>query len=219
MSELIIADKQDITKAGLLFLSQKLNGFKTISEVKNKEELIQRLTLDPEAVVVIDYILFDFVDIEELLEIKERFQQAKWILFSENLNDDILNKLIFNTHSFSAILKSCSNEEITCALKCSTCGERFICNRICNKLLTINNPGLHTQNKLTPAERDILKEIASGKTTKEIAHERNLSFHTILTHRKNIFRKIGVRNAYEATKYAIRTRIIYPNEYLGEKED
>ena len=82
MSELIIADLQDITKAGLLFLSQKLKGFKTISEVKNKEELIQRLTSDPEAVVIIDYMLFDFVDIIELLKIKERFQQAKCILFS-----------------------------------------------------------------------------------------------------------------------------------------
>ena len=215
MSELIIADLQDITKAGLLFLSQKLKGFKTISEVKNKEDLIQRLTPDPEAVVIIDYMLFDFVDINELLKIKERFQQAKWILFSENLSDDILNKLLFSTHSFSAILKSCSNEEITCALKCSTCGERFICNRICNKLLTIKSSGLQIQNKLTPTEKDILKEIASGKTTKEIAHGRKLSFHTILTHRKNIFRKIGVRNAYEATKYAIRTRLVNPDDYLS----
>ena len=47
----------------------------------SKEELIQRLTSDPEAVVIIDYMLFDFVDINELLKIKERFQQAKWILF------------------------------------------------------------------------------------------------------------------------------------------
>ena len=51
-------------------------------------------------------------------------------------------------------------------------------------------------------ETEILKDIALGMTTKEIAEKRISSFHTINTHRKNIFRKLGVNNAHEATKYA-----------------
>jgi len=50
---------------------------------------------------------------------------------------------------------------------------------------------------LTQTEKNILKEIALGKTTKEIAAEKNLSFHTINSHRKNIFRKLGVNNVHE----------------------
>lgn len=65
-------------------------------------------------------------------------------------------------------------------------------------------PHPQTINLLTQTEKNILKEIALGKTTKEIAAEKNLSFHTINSHRKNIFRKLGVNNVHEATKYAMR---------------
>ena len=66
---------------------------------------------------------------------------------------------------------------------------------------------------LTPAERSVLKEIALGKTTKEIAAEKNLSFHTVNSHRKNIFRKLGVNNVHEATKYAMKAGIVDLVEY------
>ena len=66
---------------------------------------------------------------------------------------------------------------------------------------------------LTQTEKNILKEIALGKTTKEIAAEKNLSFHTINSHRKNIFRKLGVNNVHEATKYAMRAGIVDLAEY------
>ena len=66
---------------------------------------------------------------------------------------------------------------------------------------------------LTPTEKIILKEIALGKTTKEIAAEKNLSFHTINSHRKNIFRKLGVNNVHEAIKYAMRAGIVDLAEY------
>lgn len=54
---------------------------------------------------------------------------------------------------------------------------------------------------LTKTETEILKDIALGMTTKEIAEKRFSSFHTVNTHRKNIF-KLGVNNVHEATKYA-----------------
>jgi DNA-binding NarL/FixJ family response regulator len=68
-------------------------------------------------------------------------------------------------------------------------------------------------DKLTTSERLVLHEIARGKTTKEIAFEQNLSFHTINTHRKNIFRKLEVNNVHEAIKYALRAGIIDSSEY------
>jgi len=69
------------------------------------------------------------------------------------------------------------------------------------------------ENVLTNTEKIILKEIALGKTTKEIAAERNLSFHTVNSHRKNIFRKLEVNNVHEATKYAMRAGIVDLAEY------
>ena len=67
--------------------------------------------------------------------------------------------------------------------------------------------------RLTPTETEILKDIALGLTTKEIAERRFSSFHTVNTHRKNIFRKLGVNNVHEATKYALRAGLVDSAEY------
>ena len=67
--------------------------------------------------------------------------------------------------------------------------------------------------KLTTSEKVILHEIALGKTTKEIAYEKNLSFHTVNSHRKNIFRKLEINNVHDAVKYAIRAGIFDVAEY------
>ena len=66
---------------------------------------------------------------------------------------------------------------------------------------------------LTKTETEILIDIANGMTTKEIAERRFSSFHTVNTHRKNIFRKLKVNNVHEATKYAIRAGLIDTAEY------
>ena len=66
---------------------------------------------------------------------------------------------------------------------------------------------------LTKTEQEILKDIALGMTTKEIAAKRFFSFHTVNTHRKNIFRKLGVNNVHEATKYALRAGLVDAAEY------
>ena len=67
--------------------------------------------------------------------------------------------------------------------------------------------------KLTKTEMEVLRDIALGLTTKEIAEKRFSSFHTINTHRKNIFRKLNVNNIHEATKYALRAGMVDAAEY------
>ncbi len=66
---------------------------------------------------------------------------------------------------------------------------------------------------MTKTEVEILKEIALGQTTREIAEKRFSSFHTVNTHRKNIFRKLGVNNVHEAIRYAMRSGLVDAAEY------
>ena len=68
-------------------------------------------------------------------------------------------------------------------------------------------------NILTDTEIEIVRAIAQGKTTKEIANERFSSIHTITTHRKNIFRKLGVNTAHEVIKYALRAGLVDSSEF------
>lgn len=66
---------------------------------------------------------------------------------------------------------------------------------------------------LTATEIEIVKAIALGKTTREIASDRFSSIHTITTHRKNIFRKLGVNTAHEIVKYALRAGWVDASEF------
>jgi DNA-binding CsgD family transcriptional regulator len=86
---------------------------------------------------------------------------------------------------------------------------------VCEQVKTMlqNKKKLNNKIPLTPTELEILKSIAQGKTNQAVADERNLSVHTIATHRKNIFRKIGVNNVLEAAKYAVQIGIVSLTEY------
>ena len=196
MREFIIADNQDITKAGMMFLLGRQKDTSLLLEADNKAELIQQLRL----------------------HLHERFKEADWLLFSDELSLPFLRQVLFSSMAFGVALKDNSKEEILTALQCASRKERFICNHVSNLLLAGNGSSSPTHptikdDLLTTAERSILKEIALGKTTKEIAAERNLSFHTVNSHRKNIFRKLGVNNAHEATKYAMKAGIVDLVEY------
>lgn len=110
------------------------------------------------------------------------------------------------------ILKENAREEIQAALTGAVRQERFLCHQITDLLLAKPaRPEIPTV--LTPTEEEILRMIARGKSVKEIAHERTSSIHTITTHKKNIFRKLGINNVYEATKYALRAGLIELVEY------
>ena len=67
--------------------------------------------------------------------------------------------------------------------------------------------------KLTATELEIVRLIAQGLTNKEIAIRKKLSYHTIITHRKNIFRKLGISNSSELLMYAMRAGLIDTTEY------
>lgn len=214
MKSLILADNQDITKAGILYLLDKMPGFSNVLEADNRKDLLKLLVANPDAVVVLDYTLFDLAGVDELIILQQRFSRACWLLFSDELSEDFIRRLLFSSESFGIVMKDSDAEEITAALNSSLHSEHFICQRIHNLLA---NRKVEREPKerpvLTTTETEILKAIALGKTTKEIAAERFSSIHTVTTHRKNIFRKLEVNNVHEATKYALRAGIIDSAEY------
>lgn len=68
------------------------------------------------------------------------------------------------------------------------------------------------ESEISEREKDILREIALGKTNKEIADSLFISAHTVITHRKNITRKLGIKSVSGLTVYAILNKIIQMEE-------
>ena len=209
--EILLADKQDITRAGLMYVLRDFNGV-TTKYIEDKSELLLALQNDGNRVIVLDYTLFDINDAAELSILSERFAEARWLLFCEDLSVDFVRVLIATSPRFSILLKECSLQEIREALDYAVRGRRFICQRMAEMLL-VPMETASDRAKLTPTENEILKDIALGMTTREIAEKRFSSFHTVNTHRKNNFRKLGVNTIHEATKYALRAGLVDSAEY------
>lgn len=213
IKSVIICDNQDITRLGVQALCRQ-NQAGLIQEASGCRSLVQELLKQPESVVVLDYSLFDFSDVELLLVTAKRFPKTRWILFSEELNDALIHRLIMDEDVFSIVMKDDSLKEIQECLHRTLGGDRYICQRISDLLLRQPVKREKPRQALTPTETEILKAIALGKTTRTIAEERCSSINTIITHRKNIFRKLDVNNVHEATKYAFRTGIVDAAEYF-----
>jgi DNA-binding NarL/FixJ family response regulator len=212
MAIFIIADNQELTSFGLERLADTTGGGH-IYHAPDKTELVELLKVHEESMVLVDYTLFDFTDIDNLLIINQRFSKASWILISEDLTEQLLKRVIYSSRNISIVFKDSPLKEINDAISYALKGDRYICQRVTEILLTQKQKESETFSTLTPTEIEILKAIAQGKTTKDIAAERFSSIHTINTHRKNIFRKLGVNTAHEAIKAGVLAGLIDTAEY------
>ena len=210
MRTYIVADNQFITSEGIISLLKKSLGIEVILQVSTKNELQDKLNRYPDSVIILDYTLFDFISMEQMLIVKAAFPKSSWLLFSEELGVAFLRRILLTDPTLSVVSKHNSKEQIIEALQNIELNAPYLCESAEHILQSKIEP---ESDKLTPSEKSILHEIALGKTTKEIAYEKNLSFHTVNSHRKNIFRKLEINNVHEAVKYAIRAGIFDVAEY------
>ena len=211
MRHFIIADNQELTRQGLEALVRRKEQ-NTVYKVTDKAGLIQLLKEHESAVVILDYTLFDFADVEQLLIISERFELARWVLVSNDLSPAFLQKVIYTSHLFSIVYKDSPVRDIVEALQAAEHHQRYISQRALEEIIASQQDD-EPESPLTNTEREIVIAIAMGKSTKEIAAERCSSVHTITTHRKNIFRKLGVNTAHEVTKYALRAGLVNQTDF------
>ncbi len=211
MRNFIIADNQELTRFALESLLEK-NEAANIYRAFDKAGLVALLKEHESAVVLLDYTLFDFTDEDQLLIISERFNLSDWILISDELTPQFIRRVVFSSHQFSVVFKDGPLSEVREALNSVERHTRYLSQRALETVITQQQDD-EAPSILTTTETEIVKAIAQAKTTKEIAAERFSSIHTVTTHRKNIFRKLGINTAHEAVKYALRAGLIDPSEF------
>ena len=113
------------------------------------------------------------------------------------------------------IYKTVAKKELFTAINSTANREKYYSAEVYDILMNAegNKSGSLDKVTLTTTEREIVRLIVSGLTTKEIAAKRNVSFHTIMAHRKNIFSKLGVKNVSELVVYAMKAGITDNIEY------
>ena len=210
----LIADSQFLITESLKRLLNDEGTYMAGTIATGKNEIIKSLTDNEVSVLIIDPSSIELNSNSEIKEIRENFPKLKIIVLTNSASKTELHEL--NSLGITnIILKTADKEEIFEALSAVVKGKKYYSNELLETLFEVNekkNSGEET-GQLTPSEMDIVRLIAEGVTTKEIASRKYISFHTVISHRKNIFRKLGVSSVSELLMYAIKSGWINMIEY------
>jgi DNA-binding NarL/FixJ family response regulator len=212
--QVLIADSQFLITESLKMILQNDGRFLVSKIVTEKIDLIETLKLNNTSVLIIDPSQVDIAGFSELKEIKCGFPDLKLLIITNNVTRKELHE--FNSIGINTIiLKTEGKEEILEALNSTVNGKKHYSNELLDLLFESSEKKLigEETGQLTNSELEIVRLIAEGLTTKEIAARKFISFHTVISHRKNIFRKLGVTSISELIMYSIKAGWINMIEY------
>jgi len=215
IKSIIIADNQFLIIESLVRILEKDVRCRVIKVVANKYELYKALKLEKASLLIVDYALLDFDSFSELAGIKNDFPHTNLLILTNTLNKGELLEL--NTLGLKNIIyKTADEEELFDAIYATLKGKKFYSAELLDMLFeaTEKKSAFDETGPLTSTEIEVVRLIAEGLTTKDIAARKNISFHTVISHRKNIFRKVHVSSASELIMYAIKAGWIDNIEYF-----
>ncbi|MBU3807055.1 MAG: response regulator transcription factor [Candidatus Phocaeicola faecipullorum] len=213
----LLVDDHALILQGIKFIVDGMSGVGEVCTASSAAEAIALIKEKSFCVCLLDIELPDLSGFELLEIIRERCPGSRIIVNTMHEETWIVKKLL-RMGVDGVILKSADTNEIRNALESVLRGEKYFCegfNKIRKRLrFSINAPDY--RSLLTNREIDVLKAIASGMQTKEIAERLHVSVNTVETHRKSLFMKFEVRNAVELVLKAINNGIIHldPNKNI-----
>ena len=205
---IVITDTQYLTSNALqsLLISR---GY-VVQVARCEEELVRFLMQNQVMLLITDYMMFDFLSIPELIGIKDRSPDTAVLVLTGAISQVQIRDL-HNAGIRNVSLKTDDRDELIRAVEVALKGRQHYSEGVLEILLKKQEVA-DTTYLLTKSEVDIVRQIASGLTTKEIALKKQISFHTVMTHRKNIFRKLGISSSPELVMYAIKSGLIENDE-------
>lgn len=211
----IIADSQFLTAQALKRLFEKHTGVEVSSVVSNYTELSATLKSVKVDILVTDHFLFNYENTDQLIKLKESYPDLTLVLVSTKIRKSEIAS--FNKAGIQILLtKNADETELQIAIYSMLSNKKYYSEEVLELMLKVEEPlrGVDsTLELLTQTEIEVVKLIADGLTTKEIANKKFVSFHTINTHRKNIFRKLEIKNTSELVIFAIKNGLIDNIEY------
>jgi DNA-binding NarL/FixJ family response regulator len=210
----IIADSQYLVVETLKSLIGSDERYFLAGVADTQNDLYKLLENFQSGLLITDFSNIDYNGIDDLKNIREKFPLISILILTNTIS-----KAEFSTLTKAGIknivYKNADKEELLDAVESTLKGKKYYSDEILDLILDVseNKYTIEDPKHLTVSEIEIVKLIADGLTTKEIAARRNISYHTVNTHRKNIFRKLEVSNVSELTMHAIKAGWIENIEY------
>jgi len=214
IENVIIADSQYLVVEAIKSLIGFDERYILAGVAETQNDLYKLLDNARSGLLITDFSNIDYDGLEGLKNIREKYPHISILILTNTITKTEFAGLT-KVGIKNIIYKTVDKEELFNAIESTLKGKKYYSDEILNLFLDLNENKFTIEDPkhLTTSEIEIVKLIADGLTTKEIAARRNISYHTVNTHRKNIFKKVDVSNASELTMHAIKSGWINNIEY------
>jgi DNA-binding NarL/FixJ family response regulator len=209
-----IADSQFLIVEALKSFFKEDERYTVKGMANTKNDLFKILDSSNNGLLIADIVSIDIDGAEEFRELRRRFPNIPVLILTNSISKTDLIELT-KAGFKNIIYKTVDRDELSSAIEATLKGKKYYSSELLDLMLDLNigKQTIEESKALTTSEIEIVKLVSQGFTTKEIAFRKNISFHTVNTHRKNIFRKMEVSNISELIMKAIKLGWIDNIEY------
>jgi DNA-binding NarL/FixJ family response regulator len=213
---ILLADDHTLVRDGIKLILDAEDDLEVVAEASDGTEAVRRaldedLELD---LAILDVSMPQRTGIQVARELTRRRPELRILLLSMHENEQYLFEAL-KAGAAGYVLKSSANRDLVAACRSAMQGTPFLYPRAVQTLVQDFLEGAQRgeplpADLLTAREQEVVKQIAEGHTTDEIAAQLVISPHTVERHRSNVLEKLGLRNRVELARYAIRRGLVEP---------
>lgn len=205
---ILLADDQLLIRAGINALIQTLPHCQVIAECADGREAVAQARATRPDVAVLDIDMPGLSGIEVMAEIRAFAPATKILMLSGIDRRDVVdNALAAGANGY--LLKDFVLAELQLALTTVIQGGNYLSPKIQQQLISnLLGDRQGPPSRLTPRQQEILRLVASGKSTKEIARDLGISPKTVEFHRAQLMDRLGVHEVAGLTRYAVQQGLI-----------
>jgi len=210
-TRILLADDHDVVRKGLCMVLDSAPDLEVVAEPGDGAEALE-LTLSEQDIHLA--VLPRMTGLQAAREISRRKPEMRVLILSMHDNEQYFFEAL-KAGASGYVLKTVADRDLIEACRATMRGERFLypaaVRALVRDYLDRASRGEATpEDPLSPRELEVVKLIAEGFTSEEIAEQLFISKKTVDRHRANVLEKLGMRNRVELTRYAIRRGLVVP---------
>ena len=198
---IILADDHAMLREGIRKIIERIDDVQISGEVNDGLELLELLKTSSPNLVILDISMPNLRGLEAIREIKKTYSKVKILVLTMHKKKEFLRQAL-RDGADGFLLKEDAGSELIRAVQTVRNGGKYL-SPLLSGILTSLAVEEEKTEVLTMREREVLKLLAEGKRTKEIAAALYISPHTVRRHRSNIMEKLNIKNLADLVKYAI----------------
>jgi two-component system, NarL family, response regulator NreC len=199
---IILADDHALMRRSLRLLLEGEADLEVIAEADELPLVVRHVHGHKPHVLVLDLSMpgDSGVGVEAIAGLREEVPETQVVVLTMEENPVYAQRAL-NAGALGYVLKTHADEELPAAVRAAARGEEHVSPPVAARLHGLQSS--QVQDRLSAREIEVLRLIALGHTSVEIAHKLHLSPRTIETHRTRIHRKLGVSSRAELVRYAL----------------